>query len=264
MINSRPARLLLGLALLCLLMMTAVRLLLSHEFLRIEYQRTGFPADSYGFSAEQRLLYGREAIDYLFNGEPIGFLAELRLPLPLCFLPPAAAEDCPLFNQAELRHMQDVKQVTQVAFALAAVCAVTIVVALRLDWRAGLAGLQLGAWLTLLVIGGLGVVAVAGWDSAFDRFHDLFFAAGSWRFPYSDSLIRLFPEQIFVDAALFVAAFCALNACLVLALCRCALLARGGIFGILSRRALYYARRTTEQDARQAAKETENGNSRWH
>ncbi len=229
MIRSRAVKLLLALALLCLLMMTAVRLLLSHEFLRIEYFRLGFPADSYGFSADDRLLYGRVAIDYLFNREPISFLGELRLPLALCFLPPTDAEDCPLFTQAELRHMQDVKQVVQIAFALAATCALIVVVALLLDWRAALAGLQQGAWLTLLLIGGLGVVAVAAWDSAFDRFHEIFFAAGTWRFLYSDGLIRLFPEQIFIDAALFIAAFCAVGACLVLALCRWLLRARGGI-----------------------------------
>ncbi|MCY4147028.1 MAG: DUF1461 domain-containing protein [Chloroflexi bacterium] len=229
MIRARALKLLLALALACLLMLTAARLLLSHEFLRIEYRRPGFPADSYGFNADARLLYGRKAIDYLFNDEPIAFLGELRLPISLCFLPPAAAEDCPLFNQAELRHMKDVKQVAQFAFALAAVCAAAIAVGLWLDWRAGLAGLQLGAWLTLLVVGGLGTVALAAWDSAFDRFHDVFFAAGTWRFPHSDTLIRLFPEQIFVDAALLIAAFCAVGACLVLALCRWALPTRGGI-----------------------------------
>ena len=229
MIRARWFKLLLGLALACLLLMTAVRMLLSHEFLRFEYLRPGFPADSYGFSAAERIRYGSLAIDYLFNSEPIGFLGELRLPLDLCYLPPAAAEDCALFKPAELRHMQDVKQLTQFAFALAAACAVFIVVALRRDWRAGLGGLQLGAWLTLALIGGLGVVALGAWDNAFDRFHALFFAAGSWRFPYSDSLIRLFPEQIFIDAALLIAAFCVGGACLVLGLCRWALSARGGI-----------------------------------
>ncbi len=229
MISSRALKLLLALALVCLLMMTAVRLLLSHEFLRIEYLRPGFPADGYGFSADDRMRYGRKTIDYLFNDERVAFLGKLRLPLSLCFLPPADAEDCPLFKQSELRHMRDVKHVIQIAFALAAVCALIVVVALLLDWRAGLAAMQWGAWLALLLIGGLGVVALAAWDSAFDRFHDLFFVAGSWRFPHSDSLIRLFPEQIFLDAALFIAAFCVVGACLVLALCRRALPARGGI-----------------------------------
>ncbi|MCY3574811.1 MAG: TIGR01906 family membrane protein [Chloroflexi bacterium] len=222
-------KLLLGLALLCLLLMTAARLLLSYEFLRIEYQRPGFPPDSYGFSASDRLTYGRYAIDYLFNAESVAFLAELRLPRGLCFLPTADADDCALFNAAELRHMQDVKQLTQVAFALAAACALCIGLALWRDWRAGLEGLQLGAWLTVALIGGLGVVALAAWDSAFDRFHELFFAAGSWRFPYSDSLIRLYPQQLFVDAALFIAAFCAVGAGLTLLLCHWALSARAGI-----------------------------------
>ena len=32
----------------------------------------------------------------------------------------------------------------------------------------------------------------------------MFFAAGTWRFPFSDSLIRLYPEQLFVDASLVI------------------------------------------------------------
>ena len=56
------------------------------------------------------------------------------------------------------------------------------------------------------------------WDRAFDAFHEVFFAAGTWRFPYSDSLIRLYPEQLFVDAALLIAIFTSLSAVVLLRL----------------------------------------------
>ncbi len=220
MIRWRATVLLLSLALPCLLLTAATRLLLSYEFLHFDYTRGGFPADAYGFSTADRLQYGRYAIDYLFNDAPIAFLADLRLPLLLCWQPPLDAEDCPLFNESELRHMRDVKQLTRVVFALGLASALLILGAILLDWQLALVGLRRGAWLTLLLIAALGLVSLAAWDNAFDRFHEIFFAAGSWRFPFSDSLIRLYPEQLFVDAALAIALMATAGACLVLVVCR--------------------------------------------
>ena len=62
----------------------------------------------------------------------------------------------------------------------------------------------------------MAILSIASWDRAFDAFHEVFFAEGTWRFPYSDSLIRLYPEQLFIDAALFVAVFVTLCALTVL------------------------------------------------
>ena len=219
MIDSRLTRLILSLALPIALLAASTRLLLSHQFLQFEYTRPGIPADSYGFSSEDRLRYGRFAMDYLFNAESIDWLESLRLPLDLCWSPSLDAQDCPLFNATELRHMRDVKQLTVALFALGLVGALVIALALSLDWRAALAGMERGAWLTLLVILALGIVSFAAWDSAFDRFHELFFAAGTWRFPFSDSLIRLYPERLFVDAALAIAGICAAGAGGILAIC---------------------------------------------
>ena len=218
MIKSRTTALFLALALPCLLLIVSTRLLLSYEFLHLEYTRAGFPVDAYGFSTADRLQYGRYAIDYLFNGEPIALLEDLRLPLALCWQA-LDGDGCPLFNAIELRHMADVKQLTKIVFALGVLCALLILGAILLDWRLALEGLRRGAWLTLLLIAALGVVALAAWDSAFDGFHEVFFAAGTWRFPYTDSLIRLYPEQLFVDAAVGIALLTAAGACLVLAVC---------------------------------------------
>ena len=206
-------------ALPCLLLTISARILLSYEFLQFEYTRAGFPADAYGFSTDDRLQYGRHAIDFLFNKEPIEFLAEIRLPRDLCWQA-ADAEGCPLFNARELRHMQDVKQVARVAFALGAGCALLISGALALDRRAALVGLRTGARLALLLILALGVLSLAQWDMAFNLFHESFFAAGTWRFPLTDSLIRLYPEQLFVDAALAIGLMGGLGALCALAVCR--------------------------------------------
>ena len=198
------------LALPYLLVAASVRLLLSHEFLRLEYQRPGFPMDPYGFSTEDRLEYGMHAIDFLFQAGDTGSLATLQIERRQCTPQTADAAYCLLFNSNELRHLQDVKHMVTTMFTMAVVCGIAIAaVMLAARFRPGLQrefrrGLRAGAYLTLITIATLAIVAAAAWNSAFDRFHELFFAAGTWRFPYSDSLIRLYPEQLFVDASLLI------------------------------------------------------------
>jgi integral membrane protein (TIGR01906 family) len=67
-------------------------------------------------------------------------------------------------------------------------------------------GLLAGSLVTL----GVAVLAVPvillGFDGLFLRFHELFFAAGTWRFSTSDTLLRLYPERFWQDTARLVAA----------------------------------------------------------
>ena len=216
------ARLYFSLALPFLLVIAGTRLALTEQFLRIEYLRPGFPADAYGFTAEDRLDYGPYAINYLFNAETIDYLAALRLPGDKCWNAVAGAADCALFGARELQHMLDVKQATAVVFALAvtfALVACGIVAASRFD--VGLlsdivVGAGRGCKLTLLSVALLSVISLGAWDKAFDTFHQLLFAEGTWRFPFSDSLIRLYPEQLFLDASLAIAVFASLCAAALL------------------------------------------------
>lgn len=198
-----------------LLMIGGARLALSHQFLHFEYTRPGFPADVFGLSSHDRLALGNYAIDYLFNGEDISYLAERRLPLDKCWQPPGDAMDCPMFNETELRHMSDVKSIANVAFSFAAALFIaTLVLAaaacrygscLRIVYR----GVFLGCVATLGLLATALVSVTVAWDHMFDAFHELFFTAGTWRFPFSDTLIRLYPEQLFVDASILIAALMA-------------------------------------------------------
>lgn len=194
------------------------RLLLSEAFLQIEYRRPGFPADAYGFTAEDRLAYGPYGINYLFNGEGIEYLAALRLPSDKCWNRHIEADSCALFGDRELRHMEDVKRAAAAVFGLALLCALIAFGAAFAGWRNTVTrrdialGIRRGCRLTLWSIACLAVFALTAWDHAFEVFHQVFFTAGSWRFPFSDSLIRLYPEQLFIDAALAVLIFASLCA----------------------------------------------------
>ena len=206
------------------LALAGVRLLLSEQFLHFEYRRPGFPADAYGFDIEDRIHYGPFAVNFLFNGEAIDYLASLRLPGEKCWNLAPNAADCPLFSERELRHMADVKHTTSLAFALAVISAVVGVgTALVSRHNEGIrtdvaVGIQRGCKLALLSIAVLAIFSMAAWDRAFDAFHEIFFAAGTWRFPFSDSLIRLYPEQLFIDAALLIVVFASLSAAAMLRL----------------------------------------------
>lgn len=182
-----------------LLVMLSVRLVMTPLFLQLVYNRPGFPADFYGLTTQERIRYAPRTLEYLLNAEDITFLSGMRLP-----------DGQSMFNARELHHMQDVKWVTQVAFALAVGLAVVVVVMAAALVRSKQTrpllrrALQRGSLFTLVMIFATVVVAVFNWNFFFNTFHQLFFESGTWRFEYSDMLIRLFPEQFWFEAALAI------------------------------------------------------------
>ena len=194
-----------------LLTLFSARLVMTTSFLEFEYNRNGFPDDLYGFTRDERLHYATNAIDYLFNDSGISYLGDLTFP-----------DGFRLYTNGELDHMEDVKVVTTRAFQLlAAGSGFTAMLGLGL-WRSKdrrrvlRQGLFLGGAVTLGIIGSVIVAAIVSWDFFFTTFHQLFFESGTWRFAYSDTLIRLFPQQFWFDAALTVGILTAAGAFIIL------------------------------------------------
>jgi integral membrane protein (TIGR01906 family) len=213
--RTRLASLIIALAVPLLLLALGARLLMLPWFMQWEYTRPGFPADPYGFTVAQRLAYGPLGIEYLLSPHDISFLAGQTLPEEQCY--PPGRNRCPMFNPRELQHMVDVKHVTHAFFHVAALWA--ILTALAAAWllrtrravQLRLAIVQ-GSAFTLAIIVTLALAVLLAWDTFFDTFHNLFFAPGTWVFYYSDTLIRLYPEQFWVDAAISAGVFCAAGA----------------------------------------------------
>jgi integral membrane protein (TIGR01906 family) len=168
-------------------------------FLQIVYNRPGFPEDFYGFTKQDRLEYAPGALQYLLNGEDITFLSNMRFP---------SGEA--LYNERELRHMRDVKVLTQYVYlatiivGTAALLAALVLAARQETHRYLRQGLMYGALFALALVATIVIVAVVNWNVFFSGFHQLFFQGGTWRFEYSDTLIRLFPEQFWFEAALAI------------------------------------------------------------
>jgi len=194
-----------------LLVLLSARLVMTPLFLTIEYGRPGFPEDEYGFTREDRLDLAPYALNYLINNADIAYLGDLTFP-----------DGTPLYNERELQHMEDVQIVTRAAFSFLLIAGLGAIAASFFLWRnpatryALRNGLFNGAILTLSLILAITVAAVGAWDFFFTTFHSLFFESGTWRFLYSDTLIRLFPEQFWFDASLTIGGLTVVGALVIL------------------------------------------------
>jgi len=180
-------------------LMIAIRAVASAPFLWLEYHRPGFPEDSYGYYLLERMRLGSYGVDYINNFAPREYLARVT----------TGADNTLAFTEAEVNHMHDVKWVLLIAtVAVAALFLVTLFSSISLRERAPgtiRRSLFSGAWITLGLIAVLGVVGVFGWEWLFTTFHQVFFPQGNWEFSVRSSLIRLYPPQFWIDAAIAVA-----------------------------------------------------------
>ena len=183
-----------------LLTVGTVRFLISWDspsYPEFEYGRIA--SDPYGFSDEERLELAQGTMAYLRQPqaapEVIFMLQDLRIP----------GTDQSLYNESEIGHMLDVKVVADAfkpAFWISAIIVVGGLIFLIARPQTRLLGAKsmmhgglLSVGLVLLVM----VFMFLAWNLAFTVFHNIFFDPGTWQFSYTDSLIRLFPEQFWFD-----------------------------------------------------------------
>jgi integral membrane protein (TIGR01906 family) len=180
--------------------------LLSPIFYKVEYNMPYFPPDEYGFTKEDRLKWVPYAVNYLVNNADETYLADLKF-----------EDGTPLYDERQLKHMNDVRKVTQGALR---VWYISLSLLLLLGvwawfggwWDSYRLGLMRGGWLMVGLAVTIGIIVVVGivlnpnvFDMFFVGFHGLFFEGDSWLFLFSDTLIRLFPIRFWQDAFLWAA-----------------------------------------------------------
>lgn len=183
------------------LLMTSIRILLNPFYLDYEYNLPNFPADEFGFTKTDRLHWGKLSLVYLTNNAGPEFLADLKF-----------EDGDPIYNERELSHMLDVKNLVQLMIKLLIPMAAFLLIAWILAWRLGWKtefwkSVSVGGWATLGLIGLILVGTVLNFDALFTGFHHLFFTGSSWLFYTNDTLIRLFPEKLWSDAFTFMGVF---------------------------------------------------------
>jgi integral membrane protein (TIGR01906 family) len=187
----------------------SLRLTAGHWFLHWEYNKPGFPPDPFGLTTAERIRLAEPSVDYLVTGAGIEMLEELEI------------DGEPAYNRRELDHLVDVKRVLWIILGAAIGAGLIVagsVAALsrrpETRFRAPMALLG-GSLLTLGLLVGVGGLMVLSWDFFFTSFHQLFFASGTWIFPYSDTLIRLFPVRFWMDVAATIVGLIVVQALLV-------------------------------------------------
>ncbi|MBI3176657.1 MAG: TIGR01906 family membrane protein [Chloroflexi bacterium] len=194
----RLLKLLISFLLPLVLVVSSVRLLVTDQYLSSEYGKTDFPPDPFGFDQAQRLTYASANFEYVRGSQPIDALANQQ------------SNGLPLYNARELSHMRDVQNVYQSVWRLWQIAlALVLVAGVALSWRretraALAAAIQWGGVISAALVAVVGLPAVVAWRLWFVAFHKIFFAAGTWTFNYSDTLIRLFPENFWFDAAMTI------------------------------------------------------------
>ncbi|MBE0409204.1 MAG: TIGR01906 family membrane protein [Anaerolineales bacterium] len=180
------------------LVLGSVRLLVTDRYLAFEYGKTSFPVDPFGFDQSQRLENASTNFRYVRENQPVEVLAGQQL------------GEQPLYNARELNHMQDVQSVYQIAmWVWRSALVLSLLAVLALVWQAEsrpvlFAAFRAGGLLAVGLISVVGALVALAWQAWFVAFHQVFFAPGTWTFNTSDTLIRLFPEKFWFDAALTI------------------------------------------------------------
>ena len=119
-----------------------------------------------------------------------------------------------LFNQREIGHMRDVKRLVWGVYIIGAVTSLYLLavvsiglVRYRRQYAEILARRLLwGGSLTIVLIAGVGLFALVGFDTLFLKFHQLSFANELWQLDSrNDFLVMLFPQDFWFDATMWVA-----------------------------------------------------------
>ena len=176
-----------------LILLTALRILLTPAFVRLEYSTPNFPEDTYGFTKSDRLRWAPVALAYLLNDEDITFLSDLEF-----------EDGTSLYNERELGHMIDVKNLAQASlrvwYGMLIIMIALGIWARRSGWWMGyLSAYRRGGWITIGIVIALLIFLLISFDKLFIGFHRVFFEGETWMFAYSDTLIRLFPMRFWQD-----------------------------------------------------------------
>ncbi len=173
------------------------RIAFSEWFIDWQYSLESFPEDPYGMSKEERKRLAKLGLKAVTSDEGMEEFKRAKLP-----------DGRPAFRQKEIKHMEDVKNLLSILFPLGYILSVVdmlIFIYLFLSNKTLLGrGLMGGGILCITLLICAGVLSITDYDLAFEKFHDLFFDPYSWRFSYSDTLLRIYPRMFWFNGTIFV------------------------------------------------------------
>ena len=173
----------------------AVQLVATDRYLAFEYGKASFPPDPFGYTQQQRFILASTNIHYV------------RAHLPGDELSKQFLNGLPVYNPREVSHMADVQAVFQSVLRVWQAAFILLILLSFILWKKGerkalASAIQSGGLFTSGLILSIALLAIFFWQFWFETFHLFFFKPGSWLFSYSDTLIRLFPTEFWLDGTL--------------------------------------------------------------
>ena len=128
-----------------------------------------------------------------------------------------------VYNQRDIDHLKDVKGLIQLAYRLQFVSLAYIIVYIffvflllgSAFWRQLARRIIWGSWVTVAILAVLGIFALVDFDQLFLLFHLVSFRNDLWQLYPGDTLLAMFPEGFFNDAALFIGGAIILEAIII-------------------------------------------------
>ncbi|MGZ5387644.1 MAG: lipoprotein intramolecular transacylase Lit [Solirubrobacterales bacterium] len=177
-----------------------------------QYAIPGFPDDAFGLSDAERTDLALTGVDSIRPGtEGTELLREARLP--------SGGE---AFDQREIDHMQDVRELMAAFFVLWAAAVVAGIAAALALGRLGYGNrvtlaLKRGAVLTLAAMAVAGLVMLIDFEFFFDGLHGILFEDETWEFNETYLLRQIYPDFFWGVAGAAIAAAVALQALVLFA-----------------------------------------------
>ena len=186
------------------LITTNVRLVLNSGML-YDYGFNKYKIENYtGIEYEQLQIAGQQIRDYFNNDED-------RIKISISVHGRMVSN---LFNEKEILHMYDVKQLVKMVYSVQLYAAISIIIACLLlfvdssrKWKQTMPRYFMkGGWLTFSVVLFVALLAVVGFDRLFLYFHLVSFSNDLWILdPRHDYLIAMFPQGFFFDSTVAIA-----------------------------------------------------------
>ncbi len=170
----------------------STRLAFNEWFIDFEYSKESFPKDRWGMSDNLRRELAKVGLRAVLSEEGLREFKEVRFP-----------NGRKAFNRKEVKHMEDVNRVLSVVFPMTYMLSFLWVLGFLLVRERAKVLVMSGAFSLTLILS-VSALVVSNYDLAFEVFHNFVFDPTSWRFRYTDTLLRIYPMKFWFDGTLFV------------------------------------------------------------
>ncbi|WP_461829989.1 TIGR01906 family membrane protein [Aquifex sp.] len=170
----------------------SVRIAFNEWIIDYIYAKKDFPKDRYGLPDKYRKELAKLGLRAVLSDEAFEEFKRAKLP-----------NGKPAFRQKEVKHMHDVKELLKKFFPAVYIATLLWIVGFLISRSPEY--LILSGLTGILTLSLLGILVFTNYNKAFEIFHLIAFDPHSWRFRYTDTLLRIYPMKFWYEATKVVA-----------------------------------------------------------